>query len=74
MDLVSQSDKEIFENLLCSNWRIIIGGDLDRGLRIVRHHGTVARFNNVKAAIKPQFRDVDSFIHEGLRGTRNTAT
>lgn len=43
-------------------------GKLDRGLRIVRDFATVVRANKVRAAIKLQFRDVDSFIHKQHRG------
>ena len=42
-------------------------GQLDRALRIVRDHSRVARFNNVRAAIKLQFRDIDSFVHPAFR-------
>ena len=38
-------------------------GSLDRGLKIVSAFAQIARFNNVRATIKLQFRDVDSFIH-----------
>ncbi len=43
-------------------------GRLDRGLNIVTDFARVVRFNNVKAAIKLQFRDVDRFIHKDFRG------
>jgi N-acetylneuraminate synthase len=43
-------------------------GSLERGLKIVAAYGQVVRFNNVRAAIKLQFRDVDSFIHRDFRG------
>ena len=43
-------------------------GNLQRGLKIVQDFGTVVRYNNVKAAIKFQFRDVDAFIHKDYRG------
>ncbi len=43
-------------------------GKLDRGLKIIRDHGSIARYNNVKAAIKLQFRDVDEFIHPDFKG------
>lgn len=46
-------------------------GDLDRALKIVRDHGTVVRYNNVRAAIKLQFRDVDQFIHPEFRGDQD---
>jgi sialic acid synthase SpsE len=42
-------------------------GELQRGLRIVDEFSQVVRFNNVKAAIKLQFRDVDHFIHKDFR-------
>src|SRR5579862_4789798 len=43
-------------------------GDLQRGLKIVKDFGTVVRYNNVRAAIKLQLRDVDAFIHKDFRG------
>lgn len=42
-------------------------GRLDRGLEIVRTFGEVVRRNEVRAAIKLQFRDVDSFVHKHHR-------
>jgi sialic acid synthase SpsE len=42
-------------------------GDLQRGLKIIGNYAQVARFNNVRAAIKLQFRDIDSFIHRDFR-------
>ena len=38
-------------------------GDVRRGLKIIGDYSQLVRFNNVRAAIKLQFRDVDSFIH-----------
>src|ERR1700741_527513 len=38
-------------------------GSLARGLKIVAEFAQVVRFNNVRATIKLQFRDVDTFIH-----------
>ena len=46
-------------------------GSVDRGLKLIRDYGSVVRFNNVKAAIKLQFRDVDSFIHQDFRGNED---
>lgn len=43
-------------------------GSLQRGLEIVREHSRVVRFNNVRAAIKLQFRDIESFVHKDFRG------
>src|SRR6266853_5280353 len=42
-------------------------GDLQRGLKIIGNYAQVVRFNNVRAAIKLQLRDVDSFIHRDFR-------
>lgn len=37
-------------------------------MKIIRDHAVVVRYNNVKAAIKLQFRDVDEFIHPNFKG------
>ncbi len=42
-------------------------GDLKRGLKIISDYAQVVRFNNVRAAIKLQLRDVDTFIHKDFR-------
>jgi sialic acid synthase SpsE len=42
-------------------------GKLERGLRIIREHSQVVRFNNARATIKLQLRDVDSFVHKDFR-------
>lgn len=71
MNLIPQKDKDLFENLFVLELANNHLGKLERGLRIVREHATVVRFNNVKAAIKLQFRDVDEFVHPNFKG--NTA-
>ena len=43
-------------------------GSLERGLKIVSAYGQVVRFNNVRAAMKLQIRDVGNFIHKDFRG------
>ncbi len=43
-------------------------GSVERGLKIIGAYGQVVRFNNVRAAIKIQIRDVDNFIHRDFRG------
>jgi len=43
-------------------------GRVERGLRIISAYAQVVRFNNVRAAIKLQMRDVDNFIHKDFRG------
>jgi sialic acid synthase SpsE len=42
-------------------------GDVQRGLKIIANYAQVVRFNNVRAAIKLQLRDVDTFIHRDFR-------
>ena len=69
--MISQNDKEIFENLFVLEAANNHWGDLERGLKIVRDFGTVVRYNNVRAAIKFQFRDVDQFIHKDFVGNED---
>lgn len=70
--MISQKDKELFENLFVLELANNHWGKLDRGLKIIRDFGTVVRFNNIKAAIKLQFRDVDSFIHPEFKGNQES--
>src|ERR1700746_1949441 len=42
-------------------------GQVERGRRIISTYAQVVRFNNVRAAIKLQIRDVDNFIHKDFR-------
>ena len=38
-------------------------GDVDHGLEVIRRHGAVVRDHGVRAALKFQFRQLDTFIH-----------
>lgn len=62
---------QIFENLFVLELANNHWGNLSRGLKIIRDHATVVRYNGVKAAIKLQFRDVDSFIHDEFKGNED---
>jgi len=62
---------EIFENLFVLELANNHWGSLERGLKIIRDHATVVRYNNVKAAIKLQFRDVEEFIHKDFKGNQD---
>jgi N-acetylneuraminate synthase len=42
-------------------------GSVDHGLRIVREFGAAARSNGIRAALKFQFRQLDTFIHRDHR-------
>ena len=57
----------VFENLFVLELANNHWGKLDRGLKIIRDFARVVRFNDVHAAIKLQFRDVDSFVHPDFR-------
>ncbi len=59
---------EMFENLFVLELANNHWGRLDRGKEIVRAFGEVAKKNNIKAAIKLQFRDVDNFVHQSFKG------
>ena len=68
--MISQQDKEIFENLFVLEAANNHWGSLERGIKIVRDYGAVVRYNGVRAAIKFQFRDVDEFIHKDFTGNK----
>jgi len=61
--------KNIFEDLFVLEMANNHWGSVDRGLAIISAYAKVARFNNVRAAIKLQFRDVASFIHQAHLGS-----
>ena len=63
--------KNIFEDLFVLEMTNNHLGSLSRGMKIVDEFAKVARFNNVKAAIKLQFRDVENFIHKDYRNCDN---
>jgi sialic acid synthase SpsE len=60
-------NRDIFEDLFVLELANNHWGDVERGIRIVKEFGTVVRYNNVRAAIKLQFRDIDSFVHKKFR-------
>ena len=55
---------KIFEDLFVLEMASNHQGNLERGLAIVDRFSKVVRFNNVRAAIKLQFRDINNFIHK----------
>lgn len=59
--------RDIFEELFVLELANNHWGDVDRGLKIISDFSKIVRFNNVKATIKLQVRDVDSFIHKDFR-------
>lgn len=67
---MSRDASNIFENLFVLEAANNHWGDVERGKRIIQDFATVVRVNNIKAAIKFQFRDVDNFIHEDYKGNQ----
>ncbi len=59
--------RDIFEDLFVLEMTNNHQGKVERGLEIIRQHSRIVRFNNVRAAIKLQFRDLDSFVHKNFR-------
>jgi len=57
-------DRDIFEDLFVLEMANNHLGSVARGLKIVSSFAQVVRFNNIRAAIKLQFRDVHHFIHQ----------
>ena len=57
-------NRDIFEDLFVLEMANNHWGKIDRGLKIIKDYSRVVRFNNIRAAIKLQFRDVDTFIHK----------
>ena len=59
--------RDIFDGLFVLELANNHWGSLERGKQIVDDFAKVVRYNNVNAAIKLQFRDVDAFIHPDHR-------
>lgn len=57
-------NNELFQGLFVLEIANNHWGDVNRGIRIIREYADVIKKNNVKAAIKLQVRDVDTFIHK----------
>ena len=60
-------NRDIFEDLFVLELANNHWGDVQRGLKIISDFARIVRFNNVRAALKLQFRDVDHFIHKDFR-------
>ena len=56
--------RDIFEDLFVLEMTNNHQGKLERGIQIIHEHSRIARFNNVRTAIKLQFRDLESFVHK----------
>src|ERR1700677_1498527 len=56
-------DKDIFEDLFVLEMANNHLGSVERGLKIIGEVAQIVRFNNIRATIKLQFRDVERFVH-----------
>lgn len=61
-------NRDIFEELFVLDLANNHWGSIERGLKIIKDFSRIVRFNNIRASIKLQFRDVDSFIHRDYIG------
>ncbi len=61
-------NRDFFEELFVLEMANNHLGKVERGLKIIADFSKIVRFNNVRATIKLQFRDVDNFIHQEWRG------
>ncbi len=68
---MKKSKNEIFDGLFVLELANNHLGNLQRGLSQVEEFSQVVRFNNVKAAIKLQFRDMDTFVHPDYVGSKD---
>ncbi|MBI4225971.1 N-acetylneuraminate synthase family protein [Candidatus Roizmanbacteria bacterium] len=58
------NQNKIFEDLFVLEIANNHWGDVNRGLKIISDFSKIVRFNSVRAAIKFQFRDVETLIHK----------
>ena len=56
-------NRDVFEDLFVLEMANNHWGRLDRAIKIVDDFSKVVKYNNVRASLKVQLRDVDSFVH-----------
>jgi N-acetylneuraminate synthase len=59
--------RDFFEELFVLELANNHWGRVERGLKIIDDYSKIVRFNNVRATIKLQLRDVDNFIHKEFK-------
>ena len=59
---------EIFRNLFIFEMANSHQGSVEHGMDIIHEMGKIARKHNIKAAVKLQFRNLDTFIHPDYKG------
>lgn len=58
----------IFKDLIIFEMANSHQGSVEHGLKIIQEMGKIARKYNVKAAVKLQYRNLDTFIHPDYKG------
>ncbi len=60
-------NRDFFDELFVLEMANNHWGSVERGLKIIDAFSKIVRFNNVRATIKLQFRDVENFVHKDFR-------
>lgn len=63
--------ENIFENLVIFEMANSHQGSVEHGISIIKEMGKIARKYNIKAAVKLQYRELDSFIHPDFKGRKD---
>lgn len=63
--------KNLFNNLFIFEMANNHQGDVEHGLKIIKAMGKIARKYGINAAVKFQYRDLDTFIHPGFRNRKD---
>lgn len=58
----------LFEDLFIFEMANSHQGSVEHGIDIIREMGKIARKHNIKAAVKLQYRNLDTFIHPDYKG------
>ena len=62
------ASKDIFKDLFIFEMANSHQGSVEHGIDIIRAMGRIARKYNIRAAVKLQYRDLDTFIHPDYKG------
>lgn len=62
-------NQEIFKDLFIFEMANNHQGSVEHGIKIIKSMGKIARKHNIKAAIKLQYRNLDTFIHKEYRNS-----
>ena len=61
------AEKKIYDDLFIFEMANSHQGSVEHGIDIIRAMGKIARKHNIKAAVKLQYRDLDTFIHPDFK-------